>query len=205
MEPYTHAENGSYYPIGTTATAPSFDPPSKNIIDINVNLETIKENLPLIFSIQQKYRKNDGKAWGYEFLLVILFGIGPTILGAHKPMICDDLNLSGMNISVYLLGLGIATLICHTPIFCVPCFYCNGSPEKMELPKILKFSYVLYISFKYVWLILGGVVLFMFNLPCIIECNSKAIYCVVIWCMWCAETLYFVFVYFFNKIGLHFH
>lgn len=205
----TSIQYGAYVPITMPATAPVMQEEEENntnFMDVNINTKNLFAKINGIINIEKRFNDDESKAFMYELVFVILFGIVPMVIGTLDPVLCDHIDIIGLSINTYLYGLGIVVLICHGSILVAPCFpclpCCPGSTDD-KFPILLKLFHIIFIIFKYIWFVLGGIVLFRSNMECIHEKNSRAIYCLCLWCMWGLETLYYVGFHFLGGINFH--
>lgn len=108
-------------------------------------------------------------------LIVLALSVTNIILSFFNPNKCNYIDKIGLDVSDYLLGLGISGLI--TSIFLFVSFY-----RKMKHIAIL-IVMILNSLFSIIWLIIGGIILFEENMECIKNGTSYVIYALVMWCL----------------------
>jgi hypothetical protein len=111
---------------------------------------------------------------------VFLLGIACIVLGALHPGKCDVTDIMGLNISKYLLGLGIASVV--TAVSLVICTICLMRGHLSAAVPILIIS-ILNVVFGLSWFIVGAIILFRSNLTCIRTGSSHVIFALVLWCI----------------------
>lgn len=111
---------------------------------------------------------------------IIFFPISVTnIILSQKENSCDYEDDMGLNISDYLLGLGISGL--------VSCFLVIvGTITSYIDEKFMIVSFVLLVIpllFNNAWIIVGGIIMFRSNVDCIGEGGTITIYALVMWAL----------------------
>jgi hypothetical protein len=114
--------------------------------------------------------------------IILPIGIISIIMGAISPGSCDYTSSMNLNITQYLLGLGIANVITCVAliIFCVRRLYKPSS--KMAINGLIIVAIVNTI-FGIAWFIIGGIILFENNKDCILNGSVHIIYALVLWCI----------------------
>jgi hypothetical protein len=116
----------------------------------------------------------------FHFVLILFSSI--TIVISRTPSeSCDHTDNIGFNVSEYLLGSAVPSLIVNV-FLVVACFMiwlriCNFMPVTMTIILLL------YTFFSIAWFIIGAFVLFRSNIECINKHSAKVIYAIVVWCI----------------------
>lgn len=85
----------------------------------------------------------------------------------------------GLDVSQYLLGLGIATIITSALITILIILY--AMTENNIILGFLIGMYIVVILFGIAWTVVGGIILFRGNIACIKSASAHVIYALVIW------------------------
>jgi len=108
--------------------------------------------------------------------------ITSTIMGALHPGSCDNTDIMGLNISQYLLGLGISSLIFIVAlVLCLALGFLNVAPACMAIAGLV--VTILTAVFGFIWFIVGAIILFRGNIACISAGSTSVIYALVMWCI----------------------
>ena len=115
-------------------------------------------------------------------LFGISLGITSIVLGITKPGDCNHRDKSGLDISYYLIIVGILIIVTAivSGILCTTMFY---EFEMEPWTTILVWLNLLCVGFGITWFIIGGVILFRSNIDCIQEGSVEVIYALVLWCL----------------------
>ena len=114
-----------------------------------------------------------------NFVVSIPLGIANIVLGAVHPGMCDFKDKMGLDVSQYLLGLGIATIITSALITILIILY--AMTENNIILGFLIGMYIVVILFGIAWTVVGGIILFRGNIACIKSASAHVIYALVIW------------------------
>lgn len=123
----------------------------------------------------------------YLFLILPL-GIVSIVMGAVHPGTCDIKDIMGLNVSQYLLGLGISGVICSIIIsillivFMVGVLLDSTTLTTIASIQLIIFNIVI-LLFTIGWSTVGGVILFRTNIDCINSVSIHVIYALVLWCL----------------------
>eukprot|EP01124_Arcella_intermedia_P017588 TRINITY_DN2435_c0_g1_i2.p2 TRINITY_DN2435_c0_g1~~TRINITY_DN2435_c0_g1_i2.p2 ORF type:complete len:192 (+),score=12.57 TRINITY_DN2435_c0_g1_i2:57-578(+) len=98
----------------------------------------------------------------------------------HTICTCDNTDPMGLNVSQYLIGLGLAGIIQVTLIF-LSCGLRAGENQGCCLIMFGGTS-VCAAMFGFAWFIVGAVILFRSNTDCIGSKSVHVIYALVMWC-----------------------
>jgi len=116
-------------------------------------------------------------------IIMLGFAVADLVLGIQGSE-CDTTDAINLNVSDYLIGLGIYQLV-NWLIFVI--IYCNVIfAEKDVSERDMISSVVLQCMtsiFGFVWFILGAIILFRSNLDCIHQGTTMVIYALVLWCI----------------------
>jgi hypothetical protein len=122
-------------------------------------------------------------------IIVFPLSIASIVLGTTHPGTCDVTDVMGLNVSQYLLGLGIASLVMSVSILIV-LILMACSPTAGAIAAIpLIIMKVLNILFGLAWFIVGGVILYRSNINCIHVGSVHVIYALVLWCISACQML----------------
>ena len=107
-------------------------------------------------------------------------------MGVYHPGKCDITDKMGLNVSQYLLGLGISSIAASVLI--ILCYITIlSSISRNEEPKcslvLILFVTILSALFGFAWFIVGAVILFRSNVDCIHQGSATVIYALVLWCL----------------------
>ena len=115
-----------------------------------------------------------------------LFGIGlgttSIVLGITKPGDCNHEDKIGLDVSFYLIVVGI--LIIVTTIISAVLYTIMFREDEIQSWVIfLVYLNILCVGFGITWFIIGSIILFRSNIDCIQEGSVEVIYAIVIWCL----------------------
>lgn len=123
----------------------------------------------------------------YLFISLPL-GIASIVLGALHPGTCDVTDAMNLNVSKYLLGLGISSITVSMIttllliIFLISICCKNPILGLLSSCALIIFNIIVAL-FGTCWCIVGGVVLFRSNVDCIRVSSVHVIYALVLWCL----------------------
>jgi hypothetical protein len=114
-----------------------------------------------------------------NIIYLLAFGITNVVL-SQQMAACDNTDLMGLNVSQYLLGLGILNLI---SVFCnflmIIAILRDSQICQLIMLIIVVFGGLVYFS----WFIIGAIILFRSNISCIQHGIPMIIYALVMWCL----------------------
>lgn len=119
--------------------------------------------------------------------VLIAIGVGILLFGIYFDDGCDVTDPIGINLSGFLIGAGLSWLFLVVSLFMIYFFFI------MQWAIIMLF-YILVASlikilFDFVWLIIGGFVIFRSNLICIEDGYPKATIVLIIWILFVMSAL----------------
>lgn len=118
------------------------------------------------------------------YSIFFAMGVGIILFASYSSNECDYTDPIGINLSGYLLGLGITWTIymgLHIVLWILILFGCILPALPVACFTLIYI--ILYKIFTLVWVILGGIVIFRSNLICIQDGHAKAIITLIIWCI----------------------
>ncbi|AUL77503.3 putative ORFan [Tupanvirus deep ocean] len=118
----------------------------------------------------------------FTALIILPLGITSIVLGSISPGECDYEDKMGLDVSQYLLGLGISSVITCVLLIMFYLFLLCEACMPVAAFGIMIIS-VLNALFGLAWFIVGAVILFRGNLDCIRDGSSHVIYALVLWCI----------------------
>lgn len=117
-------------------------------------------------------------------IVVLPLSIATIVIGAVAPGPCDHVDIMGLDVSQYLLGLGIASLVsCAVMIVSYILLMFESDIVAGVGGIILIIISVVNVLFGIAWFIVGGVVLFRGNIDCIRNSSMHVVYALVLWCL----------------------
>ena len=125
-----------------------------------------------------------GKRIIFLVLAVLLFFGAPlaitSLVLSQQEFSCNNVDMMGLDVSDYLLGLGIEQLI-STFIIMTCIVYGLYHPVEGIL---IYFCFHIFISiFSFSWMIVGSIILFRSNVDCISIGTPQVIFALVMWCL----------------------
>lgn len=136
----------------------------------------ITEKTPLL----NKNAKIFFKCNVFTSIITFTFGIISIIIGIVSPGTCNVTDRMGLNVSQFLIGSGISSVCFVITILCLT--YLIIYRRKLWIISIVLVLSILYVLFTLSWFIVGGIILFRSNVPCIQAKSPTVIFGLVIWC-----------------------
>jgi hypothetical protein len=121
-------------------------------------------------------------------VVLLPLSIASIVLGAVHPGSCDYDDAMGINVSKYLLGLGIASLVFSVATVLLFIYILLFKDGELDSETGIVFGvYILLVViqalFGMAFFIVGGVILFRGNIDCIRNGSSHVIFALVLWCL----------------------
>ena len=115
-------------------------------------------------------------------ICVVPIAVANIVMGAISPGDCDYEDKMGMDVSKYLIGGGIASLIAAGVLIFLYMFMIFNITFIFSYVLIIIFS-VINVLFGVAWFIIGAVIIFRGNIDCIRDGSAHVIYALVLWCI----------------------
>lgn len=134
----------------------------------------------------------------FFYFISLSLSITTTIIGSLRIGNCDRLDMMGLYVSDYLLGLGISGIISAVIqiILCIlmlrAILRSKEALYKCFMILCTAFNIILLI-FNISWFIVGGIILFRSNIECIRSSSVSVIYALVVWCIEALSILFTIF------------
>jgi bacteriorhodopsin len=121
----------------------------------------------------------------YLFTLVLGLGITSLVLSVNYNIMCNNVDVSGVNITRYMYGYGISQIISFVILsFISRCGKVNTKEEdKASVFSTSRMAMILLILFNVCWFIVGGLVILRSNLECLTIENPVNLYVIISWCL----------------------
>lgn len=117
-------------------------------------------------------------------IVILPLSIATVVIGALAPGPCDHVDVMGLDVAQYLLGLGIASLVtCVIMIISYILLMFESNIVAGVGGIVLIIISILNALFGIAWFIIGGIVLFRGNIDCIRNSSMHVVYALVLWCL----------------------
>lgn len=114
-------------------------------------------------------------------IFVLPLSIAGIVLDVVRPGSCDYKDAMGLDVSQYLLGLGVAN--CALCLILIPHIIWMFATESKISVISLSVSIIINAHFGLAWFIVGTVILYRGNIDCIRQASVHVIFVLVLWCL----------------------